>query len=97
VHYFFGNVTYTYNGSGVFNRPVNVTINQTLRYQGKTDNQTGGFNFDLDLKPVGNAATPYEVLACFEDNVTIAVNCTAWSKTPDGQGWLTVLCNSFVL
>jgi len=88
VHHFFGNVTYMFNGSGasgVFNKPVNVTINQTLYYyQGKTDNQTGGFSFDVDLKPVGNAATPYEVLASFEDNAQ-AINCTAWSKTPDGQ------------
>lgn len=92
VHHFFGNVTYTYNGSGVFNRPVNVTINQTLYvFRGKTDNQTGGFSFDVDLKPVGNAATPYEILASFEDNVTVAANCAAWSKTPDGQDCLTIL------
>jgi len=45
------------------------------------------FSFDVDLKPVGNAATPYEVLACFEDNFTIPTNCTAWSKTPDGQDY----------
>ena len=87
VHHFFGNVTYTYNGSGVFNRPVNVTINQTLYYQGKTDNQTGGFSFDVDLKPVGNAASTCDVLASFEDNVTVAVNCTAWARTPDGQDY----------
>jgi hypothetical protein len=63
VHHFFGNVTY--NGTGVFNRPMNVTINQTLCYQGKTNNQTGGFNFNVDLKPVGELATFYEVLASF--------------------------------
>ena len=42
------------------------------------------FSFDVDLKPAGNTASTYEILASFEDNVTIAVNCTAWSKTPDG-------------
>ncbi len=68
-----------------------MTINQTLyAFRGKTDGN-GCFSFDADLKPVGNAATPYEVLACFEDNVTIAVNCTAWSKAPDGQDCLTIL------
>lgn len=89
MHHFFGNVTYMFNGvgvSGVFNKPVNVTINQTLCYQGRTDNQTGGFAFDVDLKPVSNIATPYEVLASFEDNA-LAINRTAYAKTPDGMDY----------
>jgi hypothetical protein len=48
------------------------------------------FSFDVDLKPVGNAATPYEVLAYFEDNF-IPTNCIVWAKTPDGQDCLTIL------
>ena len=82
-HHVFGNASW--NGVGVPYRAINVTINQTLYvFRGKTDGN-GCFEFNVDLKPVGNAATPYEVLASFEDNVTIATNCTAWSKTPDGQ------------
>lgn len=84
-HHFFGNVTW--NGAAVPNRAINVTLNETLYvFRGKTD-ANGCFAFDVDLKPVSGAATPYEVLASFEDNVTIATNCTAWSKTPDGQDY----------
>jgi len=39
------------------------------------------FCFDADFNPVNNVTTPYETLACSEDNFTIATNCTAWSKT----------------
>src|SRR4030042_1934716 len=84
IHYFVGRVIW--NDTAVRDRPVNVTINQTCYYRGLT-NESGHFCFSVDLKPVENRATSFVVLACFEDNVTQAVNVTAWAKTPDGQDY----------
>jgi len=68
--------------SGVNNTVVKLKINET-EYSVMT-NGSGYFSKTLDLKPVDGAPSVYEVMATFEDNVTLAVNCTAWSKTPDG-------------
>ena len=84
VHYFVGRVVW--NSTAVRDRPVNVTINQTCYYCGLT-NASGYFSFSADLRPVENKATAFMVLACFEDNVTLPTNATAWAKTPDGQDY----------
>ena len=84
VHYFIGRVVW--NNTAVLYRPVNVTINQTCYYCGLT-NASGYFSFSVDLKPVGNKATAFMVIASFWDSVTQPVNVMAWAKTPDGQDY----------